>query len=278
MDAAARPGAATGASAAPEVLPDLPPGYEAVPVTRVRLRARRRAIARNLEVSSQIPSLTADMQMDLEPLLAARAEHNAEHSGHKLSVLAFVSRATVATINEFPNINATYTESTVLLWNEVNLGVAVDAPNGLVVPVVRGADRMSAAGLGSAIASLATRARNGDLTLDDLTAGTFTISNPGSVGPVIRAEALINPPQVALLGLPALKKVPVVTSDEDGDDVVAIKTVICPSLTFDHRVLDGGEVIRFLNSMRRRIEEWTLAEYMADPSVAVDASGPDGQR
>lgn len=251
---------------------EIPAGYEGVPVSRVRLRARRRAIARNLEASGRIPSLTADMQMDLEPLLTARAEHNSDESNPQASVLAFVARAAVATISEFPNLNASYTESALLCWNAVNLGIAVDAPGGLVVPVVRNAEGLAVTPLARAIAAAALKARDGSLALEDLVGGTFTISNPGSVGPVLRAEALINPPQVALLGLPAAKKVPVVVTEE-GVDTLVVRTVICPSLTFDHRAIDGGDVVRFLDAMRHRVETWRLADYVVDPSSTDQANG-----
>lgn len=252
---------------------DIPPGYEAIPVSRVRLRARRRAIARNLEASNQIPSLTADVQMELGALLEARAEHNSDPSNPKASALAFIARAAVATIGEFPNLNASYTESALLHWNAVNLGIAVDARDGLVVPVVRNAEGLAVTSLARAIAAAALKARDGSLALEDLVGGTFTVSNPGSVGPVLRAEALINPPQVALLGLPAAKKMPVVVTDEDGVDTLVIRTVICPSLTFDHRAIDGGEVVRFLDAMRYRVESWRLTDYVAEPSATAHGNG-----
>ena len=111
-----------------------------MPFTAVRLRPRRRAIARNLEAAGRIPSLTADMQMDMTALLQARREWNeadGRASDERLSVMAFVATAAVSALAEFPGLNATYTERTLLEWQTVNLGIAVDAPGGLVVPVIK---------------------------------------------------------------------------------------------------------------------------------------------
>lgn len=254
--------------------PTAPDGYADVPCEVVRLKARRRAIARSMEVAGRIPCLTADMQIDLGALLEARtAYHDTASTGGRLSVMAFLARAAVDTLVEFPDFNATYTERALVRWMPVNLSVAVDSAGGLVVPVVRQAERLDVVELGARIAVLAQRARDGVLSLDDLAGGTFTLSNPGAVGPVLRAEALLNPPQVALLGLPAMKKIPVVVADADANDRVEIRTVVCPSLTFDHRVLDGAEAVRFLNALRRRVEGWSLADYLtpADSDARGDS-------
>jgi len=247
----------------------IPSGYEDIPREVIRLRARRKAIARNMEAARQVPCLTADMQIDLSELLAARAEHNAAVGADgKVSILAFLARAAVSALGEFPGLNATYAGNAVLQWTPVNLAVAVDSPGGLVVPVIADAQRMNVVQIGTRIAELAARAREGALGLEDLAGGTFTLSNPGSVGPVLRAEALLNPPQVALLGLPGLKKIPVVVTSLEGEDQVAVRTVVCPSLTFDHRVIDGAEVVRFLDAMRHRVEGWALHDYMETPAIA----------
>jgi pyruvate/2-oxoglutarate dehydrogenase complex dihydrolipoamide acyltransferase (E2) component len=250
---------------APSALGPVPAGYEGVAHTPVRLTARRRAIARNLAAAAAIPSLTADVQADLTALLAARVEWNAAHPDEKLSVLAFLAKACVHALSAHPDLNATFTDSALIRWDTVNLGIAVDAPGGLVVPVIRDAQHLDVRELGSAIKDLAARARNRGLTATDLTGGTFTVSNPGAVGPCLRAEALLNPPQVALLGLPGVRRVPVVVTGADGAETVAIRSVICPSLTFDHRAVDGGEVIRFLSTLTATIQSWTLADYLARP-------------
>ena len=122
------------------------------------------------------------------------------------------------------------------------------------MPVIRDAGRLSLVELNDAIAGAATRAREGTLRAGELEGGTFTISNPGSLGPVLRAEAIINPPQVALLGLPGMLHAPVAIEDGNGGHRVEVRPVLRPSLTFDHRALDGGQVIGFLNALVRELE------------------------
>lgn len=240
----------------------VPLGYEDVPHREIRLKARRRAIARNLEVSSRIPSLTADMQIDLSQLLDVRAQANGAVAGDdRLSVMAFVARATASVLIEFPQFNATYTERAMLEWESVNLGVAVDAPGGLVVPVIREVQALGVREINAEARRLAERARTGQLVVEELAGGTFTLSNPGSVGPSVRAEALLNPPQVALLGLPGLKRAPVVVGKSPNESI-SIRTVLCPSLTFDHRGLDGGDAVRFLSALTQRVEDWELKNYL----------------
>jgi pyruvate/2-oxoglutarate dehydrogenase complex dihydrolipoamide acyltransferase (E2) component len=245
----------------------LPEGYDGIAHTEVRLRARRKAIARNLEESSRIPALTADQQVDMSRLLECRRQWNSEPGraeSDRLSVLALMTKAAVASLHGFPAMNATYTGTALLQWHPVNLGMAVDSPGGLVVPVIRDAATLDSRGIGAAIRSLAQEAREGRLSLEQLQGGTFTISNPGSVGPVLRAEALINPPQVALLGLAGMRRTPTVVGDI-GQERIEVRSVMTVSLTFDHRVLDGAEVVRYLNVLRTSVETWDLSDYIGDP-------------
>ena len=138
----------------------------------------------------------------------------------------------------------------------------MDAPGGLVVPVIKQrADLWTCEASAAAVRTLAERARDGNLGLEDLTGGTFTLSNPGAVGPTLRAEALLNPPQVALLGLPGLRRIPVVVTAE-GHESIEVRPVLCPSLTFDHRALDGADVVRYLAALTTRVEQWTLDDYL----------------
>ncbi|MGU3587275.1 2-oxo acid dehydrogenase subunit E2 [Rhodococcus sp. C26F] len=235
---------------------DLPAGYDDVPHVVERLRPRRRAIARNLTVAAAVPSLTADMRVDLTQLLSIRSQW----IGPKPSVLAFIAKAAVSTLSEFPNLNASLGEREMIRWSTVNLGVAVDSPDGLMVPVIRDAQDLGVTRIAEKIAQLAERARAGTVSLEDLQGGTFTLSNPGAVGPSLRAEALLNVPQVALLGLPGLRREPIAVGKGE-DETIEIRTVVDPSLTFDHRALDGGEVLRYLASLRDKLETWSSVEY-----------------
>ncbi len=208
---------------------------------------RRRTIANRMVQAAAIPSLTADMEIDLSALLARR------RTMPGVSVLALVAHEAVASLLDHPRLNAHWHDDGMLQWDTVHLGIAVDTPDGLVVPVINHAERLNPLGLTHAIAERADKARNGRLRLDEMEGGTFTISNPGSVGPVIRAEALLNPPQVALLGLPGMVRTPLAIPDGDGWSI-AVRPVLRASLTFDHRALDGGPVIEYLNTLKSRIE------------------------
>lgn len=237
-------------------------GYEDVPFDRRANSGRRRTIARRLaETARTVPHLTADVQIDLSQLVAARNAYNArrQKAGQAaVSLLAFIARAACAALGQHPELNATYTDEALLVWKEVNLGVAVDTPEGLIVPVIRRAERLTVAELDAAIKDLAVRARDGALKPQDLEGGTFTLSNPGSLGPVLRAEAILNAPQVALLGLPGIQQVPIAVSRPDGTYGVEVRPVVRPSLTFDHRALDGGHVVRFLSDVKDRLETLVL--------------------
>jgi pyruvate/2-oxoglutarate dehydrogenase complex dihydrolipoamide acyltransferase (E2) component len=247
----------------------IPAGYEDLPHTLVKLRARRRAIARNLTAAAAVPSLTADVRVDLSAVLAAREEHNGRRviGEAKASLQAFIVVAAVDALGAHPDLNATFTDAEIIRWSTVNVGIAVDTPGGLVVPVIRNAERLDVAEMAQAIADLAERGRAGSLELIDLQGGTFTLSNPGAVGPCLRAEALLNPPQTALLGLPGMRREPLVVTDDAGVERLEIRSVLDPSLTFDHRAVDGGEAVRFLVDLRDRLQSWTLARYRQPAAV-----------
>ena len=224
-----------------------------------------------MATAAAVPSLTADVRVDLGLVLALREEHNAARlaaGGEKASVQAFVARAAVEALRDHPDLNAMFTDTELIRWSAVNLGFAVDAPGGLVVPVIRDAQSLGVVEISAAIADLARKAREGTLESTDLQGGTFTISNPGAVGPCLRAEALLNPPQTGLLGLPGLRREPVVVQGPDGDERVEIRSVMDPSLTFDHRAVDGGEAIRFLVGVRDRLQTWPLADYLRPANAA----------
>jgi len=235
--------------------PTTPSGYESVPVDLVLNSTRRRAIARRLSESVRAaPQLTADVQVDLTRLLAARAGHNAGLAGPlKVSVLSYVALAATRMLLEHRALNAAYSETHTFHWRSINLGIAVDTSEGLVVPVIRGAESLGLSELNTAIAEVASRARSRTLRQDELEGCTFTISNPGALGPVLRAEAILNPPQVALLGLPAIQYVPIALEPENYR--IEVRPVLRPSLTFDHRALDGGQVIRFLSGLKEALEQ-----------------------
>jgi pyruvate/2-oxoglutarate dehydrogenase complex dihydrolipoamide acyltransferase (E2) component len=231
-----------------------PPGYDDVAVEVVANSSRRRAISRRLAESARTcATLTADMQVDLTAVFAERARIKAQ-GGTAPSVLAYFAHAACRVLRLHPEFNASFTDTHTLLWKPVNLGIAVDTPAGLVVPVIRHADTLSVADIHAAVHELAQRARDGQLLQSELEGGTFTVSNPGALGPVLRAEAIINWPQVAILGLPGVVETPIAV-EKDGHYSVVVRSIIRPSLSFDHRALDGGQVVAFLNDLKRLLEE-----------------------
>jgi len=236
----------------------LPAIYGTLPCDPRPNSLRRRTIARRLaETARNVPQLTADIEVELGALLAARERIKRAQRDAGLapvSILSLIAAAVCRLLPAHPELNATFTEEKLLCWRVVNLGIAVDAPEGLVVPVIRDAGRLSLAELNAAIAARAARARAGTLDAAELEGGTFTISNPGSLGPVLRAEAILNDPQVALLGLPGMVRAPVAVDDGNGGFRVEVRSLLRPALTFDHRALDGGHVIRFLNALKADLE------------------------
>ena len=227
------------------------------PVRREPLDGMRRAIAEHMVSSRQTAAhCTTVVEADfsaVERELGARKERLARR-GVPLTYLAFVAQAVIEGLQEHPVLNASVDGAEIVHHEDVNLGVAVALDQGLVVPVIRRAQRLSVEGLAAAIDELATRARAGDLAPDDLVGGTFTITNPGRFGALI-ATPIINQPQVAILDLEAVVRRPVAITGERGDEEIAIRPMSYLCMSWDHRALDGVEAARFLGLVRRRIED-----------------------
>jgi pyruvate/2-oxoglutarate dehydrogenase complex dihydrolipoamide acyltransferase (E2) component len=171
-----------------------------------------------------------------------------------LTALAFVARACVATLRQQPALNAWLEGDRYVRHDEVHLGIAVSlGDDGLIVPVVHGAQELSEEGLGARIKDLARRARARELSPDDVRGGTFTITNPGQYGSIM-ATPIINQPQVAILDLEAVVKRPVVVVDADGNDAIAIRPMTILGLSWDHRALDGVQAAQFLAAVKRHLE------------------------
>jgi pyruvate dehydrogenase E2 component (dihydrolipoamide acetyltransferase) len=242
----------------------LPAGYEDVPYDEVATSRIRRVTAEHMSRSRRTAAhMTTEVDVDLGLLDQVRATLNAQRAQTgqpKLSYLPFVARATCAALLEHRDLNATFETERLLRWGEVNLGIAVDTPRGLMVPVVRGAERMTVEPLAAAIVGLAARVREGRIEADDFRAGTFTVSNPGSVG-AVSAPAIINQPQVAILGMPTIVRRPWVVRLADGQETIAIRPIIRLALTFDHRAVDGADATRCLVDIKRRLEAWAVDDY-----------------
>ena len=256
-----QPSAPRAPAPAPE---GMPPGYEGVPYELVETSRIRRVISEHMIRSRQTAAhMTTEVDVDLSVLTRARAELNAGRlaaGGRKLSFLPFIARAACSMLTEHPDLYATFQHVRAIRWKSVNLGVAVDTPDGLLVPVLRGCERLTAPAIAGAIADVAERARTRRLTPDDLAGGTFTISNPGSVG-AVSAPAIINQPQVAILGIPTIQRRPWVVSDEFGAEAIGIRPILRLALTFDHRAVDGADATRALVTVKERLEAWGPEAY-----------------
>ena len=243
---------ATGATAAT--------GQESSDEERAPLTPVRRMIAANMVRSAtQIPEAWMMVEVDVTDLVAVRQRARADfqlREGVNLTYLPFVVRAVAESLNENPLVNATWGGDAIILKKRINIGVAIAAPEGLVVPVVHDADSLGVAELAKAIDDLASRARTGKLEVADVQGGTFTVNNTGALGSVI-GKALINYPQAAILNSEAIVQRPVVV-----DGAVAIRSMMNLCLTFDHRILDGAEAGAFVGDVKRRLEA-------IDPGMAV---------
>ncbi len=173
--------------------------------------------------------------------------------GFSLTYLPFVARACAEAIRAFPIVNASIEGTNIVYHNEINIGIAValDGGSGLIVPVIRNADEKNVVGLQRAIVDLATRARSRQLKPDEVTGGTFSITNFGSFGSLF-ATPVINQPQVAIMGVGAVSKEPVVI-----DDAIAIRSMCYLALTFDHRLIDGALADQFVMKVKSVLENWT---------------------
>ena len=219
---------------------------------------RRQIAAHMVESRHTAAHCTTVVEVDLARVVTARAELKEEmgRRGAPLTYLAFVALATVEALGRHPILNASIDGDEIVHHDEVNLGIAVALDSGLIVPVIKRAQRLSLEGLAAEIAEIAGRARSGDLQPDDVAGGTFTITNPGQFGAVI-ATPIINQPQVGILDLEAVVKRPVAIG-EDGDESIAIRPMTNLCMSWDHRALDGAEAARFLGEVKARLEGWEV--------------------
>jgi pyruvate/2-oxoglutarate dehydrogenase complex dihydrolipoamide acyltransferase (E2) component len=222
---------------------------------REPLTPMRRQIAEHMVRSRRTAAhCTTVAEVDMTRVVARRQELKDSFSarGVPLTVLAFVARATVSALREQPVLNASLDGDELVHHDDVNLGIAVALEDGLIVPVIRQAQRASLEGLAAAIDDLSARARTKRLSAGDVQGGTFTITNPGRFGTVL-ATPIINQPQVAILDLEAIVKRPVVIEGPEGDSI-AIRHIANLCLSFDHRALDGAEAARFLGRVKQLLE------------------------
>ncbi len=232
---------------------------ETAPLSRIR-----KQIARNMVRSKAIsPHVLQAVEVDFQAVDAARAAHGEAwraREGYTLSYLPFIAHAVCRAIAEFPHVNASIEDDDLIVHRRVHLGIAVDlGPGGLMAPVVRAADGLDVAALARGIRDVARRARAGAIAPDELSGGTYTLSNSGAFGTLITAP-IINQPQVAILSTDGVRKKPVVIEQPAGD-AIAIRPVGVLAQSFDHRAIDGAYSAGFLGRVREVLEstDWTAA-------------------
>ena len=244
--AAAAPSAASAAAASLRGTVQKAPRIRQVIARRMR---------ESLDVSTQLTQVhEVDMTKVAKLRLKAKNSFQAQN-GVKLTFLPFIAKAVAEALKQHPKLNAAYDEEKqeITYHNAEHLAIAVDTDKGLLVPVISDAGNLNLAGLAGKIADVADRTRNGKIGPDELSGGTFSITNIGSVGALFDTP-IINQPQVGILGTGAIVKRPVVVTDENGDDSLAIRSMMYLSLTYDHRLVDGADAGRFLQTLKARLE------------------------
>ena len=233
--------------------PSVTPALDGRSEERVRMTRRRRTIAERLvEAQHTAAMLTTFNEVDMTAIMALRKRRQdafVERHGIKLGIASFFVKAAIGALKAFPQVNAEIDGTDIVLKHYYDIGVAIGAEEGLIVPVLRNADRMSFAEVEQAIKDFAQRAQDNTLTLDDLRGGTFTITNGGVFGSLL-STPILNPPQVGILGLHKIEDRPIALNGE-----VVIRAMMYVALSYDHRIIDGREAVRFLVRIKELIED-----------------------
>src|SRR3954453_16581586 len=243
------------AKPAPAAKPGVPAGprARADQEERVRMTRLRQRIAERLkEAQNQAAMLTTFNEVDMTNLLAVRNSYKdvfEKKHGVKLGFMSFFVKAAIAALQEIPAVNAEIEGTDLIYKNYYDIGVAVGTPTGLVVPVVRDADKLGFAGIEKAIGALGKKARDGKLSMEDLSGGTFTISNGGVYGSLL-STPILNPPQSAILGMHKTQERPVVVNGK-----IEARPMMYLALSYDHRIIDGKEAVTFLVRLKEGIED-----------------------
>ena len=251
--AAAAPVSATPVTAATPPASPLRGRTEKMPRLRKVIAER---LVESLQTSAQLTTVI-EVDVSLIASLRNRVKNEFEaREGVKLTFLPFFCKAAVEALKQYPQVNASIdmAEGTITYHDSENLGIAVDTERGLLVPVIQRAGDLNIAGLARHIADVAERTRTNKVSPDELSGGTFTVTNTGSRGALFDTP-IINLPQVAILGTGAVVKRPIVVTDATGQDVIAIRSMVYLALSYDHRIIDGADAARFLGTMRHRLEE-----------------------
>lgn len=219
-----------------------------VPMSRLRAKIAERLV----QAQHNAAMLTTFNEVNMAPVMDIRAKYKDQfEKSHKarLGFMSFFVKAVVEALKRFPAVNASIDGQDIIYHGYYDIGIAVSSPRGLVVPVLRNADMMSMADIEGAIADYATKARDGKLTLEEMTGGTFTITNGGVFGSLL-ATPIINPPQSGILGMHNIVKRPVVENDQ-----IVIRPMMYVALSYDHRIIDGRESVSFLVTIKQLLED-----------------------
>jgi 2-oxoglutarate dehydrogenase E2 component (dihydrolipoamide succinyltransferase) len=237
----------------PELPPALPAMASCRQEERVRMSRRRRTIARRMVEAQQTAAmLTTFNEVEMSAVMELRRrrrESFRERHGVSLGIVSFFVKASIGALKDFPRLNAEIQGDDIILKHYYDIGVAIGAPEGLVVPVLRDADRMSFAEIEQAIKAFVQKAEDNTLSLEDLRGGTFTITNGGVFGSLL-STPILNPPQVGILGLHKIEERPIVFNGQ-----VVIRPMMYVALSYDHRIVDGREAVQFLVRVKELIED-----------------------
>ena len=266
---AAEEARAAAAAAAAPASQESAPAAAAKPEVDTTLRGRTEKMSRLRQVIAErmIESLQASAQLttvvevDVTRVAALRARAKNDFlakNGTKLTFLPFFVQAATEALKAHPKINASIEGKNVTYHDVEHVGIAVDTPRGLLVPVVKNAGDLNIPGLARRINDLAARTRAGRVDPDELSGSTFTITNTGSGGALFDTP-IINQPEVAILGLGAITKQPRVVADADGNEAIAVRSVCHLALSYDHRLVDGADAARYLMTVKKRLEEGDFA-------------------
>ena len=243
----------TAASAPPAQADEVIEAGERVERRVAMTRMRSRIAERLLEVTQTTASLTTFNEVDMSAVMGLRKSYQDEfvktHNGTRLGFMGFFVKASVEALKRFPLVNASIDGNDIIYHGYQDIGVAVSTERGLVVPVLRNAENMSIATIENSIGDYAGKARDGKLTIEEMTGGTFTITNGGVYGSLL-STPIINPPQTAILGMHSIQQRPVVVDGE-----IVIRPIMNLALSYDHRLIDGKDAVRFLVAIKQLIED-----------------------
>lgn len=230
--------------------------------TRQKMTGLRKTVAKRMVESLQTSAqLTTVMEVDVTKIVKLRArakESFLAREGVKLTYLPFFIQAATEALKAHPKINCSIEDNEVVYHNAEHIGIAVDSPKGLFVPVIRNCGDLNIAGISKAVADLAARTRDSKIGADELSGSTFTITNTGSIGALFDTP-IINQPNVAILGTGAIFKAPAVVKDIDGNETISIRSKCYLAISYDHRIIDGADASRYLRDVKMRLEEADFA-------------------